>query len=405
MIQVRPFRAWRPAPHTASLVGSRSFLNYSPEQVRERLAGNPYSFLHILHAGHDDAGLTRGEHFDAVRRKFIEFVDKGYLLRESARAFYVYEQSCGSFTSHGLIGAVDVEDYRQGLVKVHEQTLAAREELFEEYLDHTGINAEPVLLAVPRARNFEAELESITRRSTLFDFCTTDMVRHRFWKVDHPDDLGRFAARFGEIKAVYIADGHHRCASSARLAQSRNAGPNSPKAAFLAYLVPESHLHIYNFDRAVKGLNGLSDQAFLEAMGRTGAIHPLPDGPTVPDPGNVQFFLRSGWYNLALPAPAGSSPVDQLDAARLSAAVLAPLLGITDLRSDPRVRFVPGMLGPGELERSVMAGQTDAGFHLRAVSFAEMRTVADHRECMPPKSTWIEPKLRSGLTIYSLEDH
>ncbi len=405
MIHLRPFRAWRPAPHTASLVGSRSYLNYSPEQLREKLEGNPYSFLHIIHADHGKEGTTRREQFDSVRRKFHEFADRGYLLRESARAFYVYEQSCGNFTSHGIIGAVGLEDYRQGRIKLHEQTLSAREELFKEYLDHTGINAEPVLLAVPHLPAFEAELESITRRPTLFDFCTTDQVRHRFWKVDHPDDLGRFAAHFHGLDAVYIADGHHRCASSAKLAESSQALPNGPKDAFLAYLVPEGQLHIYNFDRAVKGMNGLDDAGFLEALRQLGPVHPLPDGPDEPGKGSVQVLLRSGWYSLALPGPRTGSPVEWLDAAILSTTVLAPVLGITDLRTDQRVRFVPGMQGTAELQRLVMSGQADVAFHLCAVDFRELRAVADHQECMPPKTTWIEPKLRSGLIIYSLEDH
>lgn len=405
MIHVRPFRAWRPAPHTASLVGSRSFLNYSGEQLREKLAGNPYSFLHIIHADHDRAGMPRAEHFDAVRRKFLEFVAKGYLVREAARAFYLYEQSSTRFTSLGLIGAVDVADYREGRVKVHEQTLPVREQLFEEYLEHTGINAEPVLLAVPRETAFEADLEAMTRRPTLFDFCTTDQVRHRFWRVDHPDDLGKFAAHFLRMESVYIADGHHRCASSARLADSCGAKPGSPKSAFLAYLVPERQLHIYNFDRAVVGMNGMSDETFLDALRKIGDVKPLPNGPDVPGKGTVQVCLRSGWHAFKIPAPAGTSPVDQLDAAELSNSVLAPLLGLTDLRTGQRVRFVPGTQGPHELVRLVQSGKADVAFHLHAVSFNELRNVADHHACMPPKSTWIEPKLRSGLTIYSLDDH
>ncbi len=405
MIHVRPFRAWRPAPHTASLLGSRSFLSYSPQQLREKLSGNPYSFLHIIHADHDRAGMSRGEHFDAVRRKFLEFVAKGFLIRESARAFYLYEQSSDAFVSRGLIGAVDVQDYRDGRIKVHEQTLTNREELFKEYLDHTGINAEPVLLAVPQAPAFEADLDRITLRPTLFDFCTTDQVRHRFWKVDHPDDLGLFAAHFRNMEAMYIADGHHRCASSTRLAEACHAQVGSPKGAFLAYMVPQRQLHIYNFDRAVTGLNGLSEHDFLEAVRRIGPVWPLPQGPGVPDKGTVQLYLHGGWFGFAMPAPESLAAVDQLDASRLSTQILGPILGILDLRTDPKIRFVPGTSGTAELEHLVDSGKADVAFHLRAVDFNELRAVADQQACMPPKSTWVEPKLRSGLTIYSLEDH
>ncbi|MBS1547314.1 MAG: DUF1015 domain-containing protein [Bacteroidetes bacterium] len=405
MIHVRPFRAWRPAPHTASLVGSRSFLNYSEEQLREKLRGNPYSFLHIIHADHDRAGMSRTEHFDAVHRKFLEFVDKGFLVREAARAFYIYEQSSPGFISRGLIGAVDVADYREGRIKVHEQTLTAREELFKEYLDHTGINAEPVLLAVPRSKAFEVGLDAITMHPTLFDFCTTDQVRHRFWRVDHPDELGRFAACFRDMEAMYIADGHHRCASSARLAEQCAAAPGSPKSAFLAYMVPEGQLHIFNFDRTVKGLNGLDETSFLDRLRASGRLWPLPDGPGIPEKGTVELYTRSGWHGFEFPDQSTDQPAEQLDAARLSSSVLTPVLGIADLRTDQRVRFVPGTQGTDALEHSVDNGLADVAFHLQAVSFAELRTVADHHVSMPPKSTWIEPKLRSGLTIYSLDDH
>ena len=405
MIHVRPFRAWRPAAHTAHLVGSRSFLDYSPDQLREKLAGNPYSFLHIVFADHDRQGLTRAEHFDGVRRKFTEFTANGILQREERPAFYLYEQSSAAFTSRGIIGVVDVADYREGRIKIHEQTLAAREELFSEYLDHTGINAEPVLLAVPDAPGLETALDGITLRPTLYDFCTTDQVRHRFWKVDDPQELKALSGQFERMAAMYIADGHHRCASSARLAESSHAAPDAPKAGFLAFMVPERQLHIYNYDRTVKGLNGLTVPAFLDALRQVGALSTLADGPGEPEAGTVQIHVQGGWYALSLPKPSGTAPVDALDAAVLNEAVLCPVLGITDLRTDPRIRFVPGTHGTAELEQTVLSGKADVAFHLRSVTFNELRNVADSRGCMPPKTTWIEPKLRSGLTIYSLEDH
>ena len=405
MIHVRPFRAWRPAPYTAHLVGSRSYLNYSQEQLGEKLAGNPYSFLHIVHADHDRQGLTHAEHFDAVRRKFLEFVTKEILQRERAPAFYVYEQTCGAFTTRGLIGTVDVQDYSEGRIKVHEQTLTARVELFEEYLDHTGINAEPVLLAVPNAPELEAALDAIAKRRTLYDFCTTDQVRHRFWKVEAPEEVRKLGGHFQHMDAMYIADGHHRCASSARLAKHSGAQPGTPKAAFLAFMVPEPQLHIYNYDRTVRGLNGMGTDDFLRALGKVGSLTALPNGPGEPSPGFVHVFVPNGWYSLELPKWNGSFSVMGLDATLLNEHVLGPLLGITDLRTDPGIRFVPGTHSAAELERTVHSGKADVAFHLRAVTFAELQAVADNGQCMPPKSTWIEPKLRSGLTIYSLDDN
>ncbi|MBK8580386.1 MAG: DUF1015 domain-containing protein [Flavobacteriales bacterium] len=406
MIRVRPFRAWRPAPHTAHLVGSRSFLTYTPEQLREKLAGNPYSFLHIVHADHDRAGLTRAEHFDAVRRKFDEFTQEGFLQREEKPAFYLYEQSCATFTSMGLIGAVSVADYDEGRVKVHEQTLTAREEIFTEYLEHTGINAEPVLLAVPGSPDLEVRLAELAKGNTLYDFCTTDKIRHRFWKVDAPSEIDALVGHFKQLDALYIADGHHRSASSARLAMTTGAQGEDPKAWCLAYMVPQTQLHIFNFDRVVSGLNGHSPASFLEALGKTGRLTALPNGPERCAPaGHVQVRTQVGWHLLELPKTAGANVTEALDASMLSSAVLGPLLGIADLRTDPRIRFIPGTDPMAALDKLVDSGKADVAFNLCAVPFESLAAVADARGMMPPKTTWVEPKLRSGLTIYSLKDN
>ncbi|MBK9419926.1 MAG: DUF1015 domain-containing protein [Flavobacteriales bacterium] len=406
MIRVRPFRAWRPAPHTAHLVGSRSFLTYTPGELREKLAGNPYSFLHIVHADHDRVGLTRAEHFDGVRHKFEEFTHEGILLREERPAFYLYEQSCAAFTSMGLIGAVSVADYVEGRIKVHEQTLTAREAIFTEYLEHTGINAEPVLLAIPGPPVLEKHLHGLSVKPVLYDFCTTDRIRHRFWKIDEPAEIDALADHFRALDALYIADGHHRSASSARLAKASGAKGEDPKAWCLAYLVPHNQLHIFNFDRAVSGLNGHSPASFLEALGRTGTLTVLPDGPERCAPaGHVQVRTQSGWYRLELPKPMGTDVTEALDASVLSAAVLGPILGVMDLRTDPRIRFIPGTDPLAALDKLVDTGKADVAFNLCAIPFASLAAVADNLGLMPPKTTWVEPKLRSGLTIYSLEDN
>lgn len=405
MIRVRPFRAWRPAAWTAHLVGSRSFLTYTPEQLREKLAGNPYSFLQVVHAGHEHAEGGRAGHYDNVRRKFLEFIRDGILEREARASFYLYEQSCTAFTTLGLIGAVSVRDYEEGRIKVHEHTLQAREERFTEYLEHTGINAEPVLLAVPEGHTLEARLIRLCQGPALFDFATTDRVRHRFWRVDDPQEIEGLSGEFLRTASLYIADGHHRSASSARLAQGHGVGENDPRSWCLAYMVPATQLHIFNFDRAVKGLNGHDPSGFIQALGQVGPVTALPGGPEAKAPkGHVQVRSRAGWHLLRLPAATDGPVCDGLDASVLSRDVLAPLLGITDLRTDPRVRFVPGIQGVQELDRLVDQGMADVAFNLCALPFADLAAVADQRGLMPPKTTWVEPKLRSGLTIYSLED-
>jgi uncharacterized protein (DUF1015 family) len=404
MILLRPFRAWRPATGKAHRVGSRSYVSYTDEQLRAKLDGNPYTFLHVIHPdGWGDAHLPRHERHTKVRVKFRAFCDLGYLERDPEPHLYVYEQTNRGVASLGIIAGVSVADYRAGLIKKHEQTLTNRENLFKEYLRATGMNAEPVLLAAPDDGRLDLLLRPITTQAPDSDFTTGDGVRHRFWAVRDRAWTDSVQDLFSTMPALYIADGHHRLASSARLAESTAATDVDPKAWCLAYILPHTHLHILNFDRAVTTLNGLSPEAFIDALRKVGRVEKVDAPGTVH--GVVCVRTTLGWHALHLPPPpAGASPSEQLDPARLSELVLGPILGIHDLRTDPHIRFIPGTHGIEELEHLVDSGAMAAAFHLQPVSFEELKAVADTGGAMPPKSTYIEPKLRSGLTVYSLED-
>ena len=407
MVQFRPFRAWRPVADKAHLVASRSYVSYSEEKLLEKLIGNPFSFLHVIHPDHGSTEtLSRTQRFANVRRKWNEFVGEGWYVRDELPSVYLYEQIRPGSTSRGLIGAVSVGDYRGGRVKVHEHTLQQREELFKDYLDATGINAEPVLLAAPKESGLMDAAPDLWNTRPTYDFSTTDRVRHRLWAVQDAASIATLCACFNKTEALYIADGHHRMASSARLAESKGAFADAPKAWCLAFVVPEEHLHIHNFDRAVTSLNGMDTGEFLKALIKVGPLTELSEAPSSPPVhGVVNICTRQGWYGMKLPVPGlHSSAADALDASVLSARVLDPVLGIHDLRTDPHVKFIPGTAGVAELERMVRDGEAAVAFNLRPVDFDELRAVADTGGCMPPKSTYIEPKLRSGLTVYSLED-
>jgi uncharacterized protein (DUF1015 family) len=408
MITLRPFRAWRPVPDKAHLVASRSYLTYSEEKMLEKLIGNPYSFLHVIHADHGSTEqLSRAQRFTNVRRRWNDFVDEGWYMREERPCLYIYEQTKKGVLSRGIIGGVSVGDYRNGRIKLHEHTLNEREELFKEYLDATGINAEPVLLAAPGGSGLDDAMKALREARATYDFSTTDMVRHRLWAVEEPADIAMITACFERLDALYIADGHHRMASSARLAEGADATDQLPKGWCLAFIVPQEHLHIHNFDRAITSLAGMDTEEFLAALGEVGAMEALEGMPSAPpDPGHVHMCTRNGWYTVALPVPKpDATAAECLDASVLSSAILDPVLGIHDLRTDPHVRFIPGTQGIAELARMVEDGEAAVAFSLRPVSFAELQSVSDTGGCMPPKSTYIEPKLRSGLTVYSLEDH
>lgn len=404
MIELRPFRAWRPVPEKAHLVGSRSYVTYTPEELEQRLSSNPCSFLHVLRP--EDAStahLSRAERFHRVRMAFKGFCEGGIMLREAAPAMYLYEQETHGNVSRGLICGVSTRAYRDGRIKVHEQTLTARENLFAEYLQSTGINAEPVLLATPDGNAWEALLDPLLNTRPTYSFRTNDLVSHRLWPITEEPLRVRLQKSFAGIQALYIADGHHRMASSARLSESRGCTDVDPADWCLAFIVPRRQLYIYNFDRVVSDLASFSEDGFLEALLRVGAMTPM-SGPYAA-PGIIGIRLRSQWYSLKLPPPEGPrSTVERLDAARLSELILGPLLGITDLRTDKRIGFIPGTFGTQELNRLVDTGEAAVAFHLHPVSFAELQAVADEGGTMPPKSTYIEPKLRSGMLVYSLED-
>jgi len=404
MISLRPFRAWRPVPDKAHLVGSRSYVSYSPEQLAEKLEGNPYTYLHIIHPdGMKPEELSRSERFARVRVAFKEFCDEGMLLRDDAPCIYVYEQSAKGMLSRGIVVGVSVADYRAGRIKVHEHTLTARENLFADYLGSTGVNAEPVLLADPAGEAWQPLLDPIVATHPEYDFSTTDRVRHRLWVVSDVELRIQLQKSFADVPALYIADGHHRMASSARLAEANGATDVSPEAWCLAFIVPQSQLYIRNFDRVVMDLGHMDEAGLLAALGSIGALVSVEKPRTAH--GTFAVRTASGWHLLHLPkADPALPPADQLDCARLSDLVLGPVLGIADLRTDPRVRFVPGTSGTKELERLVDSGKAAVAFHLHPVEFAELQAVSDTGGIMPPKSTYIEPKLRSGLTVYSLED-
>jgi len=404
MIELRPFRAWRPAPERAHLVGSRTYVSYSEEELAQRLAENPHSFLHVLRP--DDAStakLTRTERFHRVRTAFKGFCDSGTMVREEQPAIYLYEQESRGNLTRGIVCGVSTQAYRDGRIKVHEQTLTAREQLFAEYLGSTGMNAEPVLLATPDGTAWEALLDPLLNTRPAYAHRTRDLVSHRLWPITDRTMHERLQRAFAEVPALYIADGHHRLASSARLAESR--GLTDVDAAYwcLAFIVPRKQLYVFNFDRVVHELAGLDERGFLDALARIGSLAPTR-GPYAA-PGVIGVRTTGGWHSLTLPAPGHGCPAaDRLDAARLSSLVLGPVLGIHDLRTDRRVGFVPGTAGTTELDRRVQQGEAAAAFHLHPVSFEQLKTVSDEGGTMPPKSTYIEPKLRSGMLVYSLEE-
>ena len=399
----RPFKAIRPTRDKANLVASRSYLSYSDETLKEKLEHNPFTFLHIINPDYKDEIKLKGtEKFKAVKEKFNKFKEAGFLITEPSESFYIYQQLHGHHTFEGIIGATAVSDYLNGNIKKHEHTLTAREEMFKSYLDTTGFNAEPVLLCHNENTTITAIIQKYKGTRAEYEFTTTNKVVHKLWLVNNTDDIDTITNAFTTIDNLYIADGHHRSASSALLAQNSNKANSK---YFMSFLIDENQLNIINFNRLVKHTNGLKPSELITEIGKSFTVTKkgnTPYSPTLTD--EISMYLSEEWYSLvALAKAVKQDCVSKLDPAILSNNILAPILNITDEKTDKNIVFEAGTVPLTEIAQKVDSKEFEVAFILKPIPINALKQVADNNLSMPPKSTYIEPKLRSGLIIYPLD--
>lgn len=406
MAEIRPFRAVRPANDKVHLVASRSYVTYSDEQLRDKLRNNPYSFVQIIHPDlNSDSPTVPGttERFERVRDKYDEFVEEGIFQRDGQASYYVYRQTHEGLDSMGVIATASAEDYRNGQIKVHEQTLAQREALFAEYLEVTGFNAEPILLTHEDDEALNGWLMGVNTRAPEVHFTTADGVTHRLWRIDQEEEVAFLQERYAAMGPLYIADGHHRSASSVLLAeQLQSAGradAEHPVNRFMVYIIPASRLTIHGYHRLIRDLGGIPPSEFLEAIKvhSQAQVTPLKQPEKLPGTGSILLYLDAAWYRIDF---RDTVPEGMPDAAWLTEHILSPILGISDLRNDPRIAFEPETAGIETIAQLVDTSLYQCAFLLHPVPFEQMKVLSDQGQSMPPKSTWIEPKLRSGLVIY-----
>jgi len=417
MAIIRPFKGIRPAKDKVHLITSRSFDTYDPEVVQDKLKNNPFSFLQIIMPdGFKANGKPKSkEKLKSIKQRFKEFINKSYLRKEEKASFYIYQQTSNGSTFTGVIGCVAVDDYLNGIIKTHEKTLESREEKMVNYLQVVDINAEPVCLTYPDNKGLDKIISQSVNAEPEYDFTTTNSVRHKLWLIDeqlNPEII----RRFGKIKSVYVADGHHRSASSALLGQkSRDVDPNGSSDAgynfFMSILIPFSQIKMYAYNRLVKDLNGLSKDAFLSRLTRDFDVEQIDS--TIFKPSclhELGMYLDGSWYRLqAKPVTyEGKDAVSSLDSKILSQHILSPILNITDIsaRTSDRITFIGGAGGNEEmvLKQKIDNGEMKVAFTLFPVTINQLVNVADAGLTMPPKSTWVEPKLRSGLVVYGLTE-
>jgi uncharacterized protein (DUF1015 family) len=409
MAIIKPFKGIRPSKDKSHLVVSKSVETYSPAQLTSKLSVNPYTFLHVIKP---DFGKNINskpgspEELQKIKKKFLEFIDEEILFQDKEDSFYIYQQVVAGQARTGLIGCASIWDYFSNTIKVHEQTFSDRVERLKNYLEVCDFNAEPVCLTYPDNITLDKIVRKITSADPEYDFTTTNRVRHKLWKASDKETVSAITAAFGKIPFTYIADGHHRISSSALLGKSRKQ--NNPKHTgkepynfFMAVFFPESMLKIHEYNRVVKDLNFLSRDAFLKKLSANFSIEEKGKKTHTPDrKGNFSMYLEDRWYALSLK----DTSTVKLDVETLSDLVLGPLLGIHDLKSDKRIFFLSGYRGIEELQRTVDSGKATVAFGLYPITVNDIIETADAGGTMPPKSTWVEPKTRSGLVIYSLSE-
>ena len=409
MAIVKPFCAIRASRNKVTLVSSRSYETYSPAELGAQLDFNPFSFLHIVspsYKHHEE--LTSEQHFQLIHDKYVEFKELEYFSKDETPAFYVYKKVTKENSFCGIIAATSVEDYANNYIKKHEETLGQREILFEKYLHTTGFNAEPVLLTYPDNSVIEAILTKYQNSRAEYEFTTENYKTHYLWTVTFENDIQIIADEFKKMNAIYIADGHHRTASSYLL--SKNMKRDNPNHNgdedynfFMSYLIPESDLKIFEFNRFVKDLNGLTTNAFLEKLAVLYRIEKKGSQYYYPSKKHhFSMYLDGKFYSLYLKKDEFEieDALSDLDTQLLFKTVLEPILDIHDLRNDKRLDYIHSKQGAINLKEQVDTGKYKVAFGLYPITVKQLKSVADAGLKMPPKSTYILPKLRSGLTIY-----
>lgn len=404
-MRIRSFQGLRPSQESVNRVVSLPYDVVSTEEARALAGNNPLSMLHVVRAEIDFPEGT-DPYSDAVYGRAVENFKKlqaqGHLIRDDRSGMFVYQQKMGNHVQKGIVALSHVDDYENGLIKKHEKTRVAKENDRTRLTAEMRANAGPVFLCYKDVDALTAEMEASAAAAPLYDVTTEDGIRHTVWRVQNPD---RVASQFASVPCTYVADGHHRAASAARVGrENRAANPlhtgEEDYNWFLTVLFPGSQLQILPYNRLVQDLRGLDVAAFLKAVEATGSLSAC-DSDTPTAAGDVRIYIDGSWYQLILQPETGADPVSQLDVSMLQERVLAPILGIEDPRTDDRIDFVGGIRGTAYLKQQVDNGKAAVAFSVYPVSIEQLMSIADAGQIMAPKSTWFEPKLRSGFLIHT----
>ena len=412
-MKIKPFRGIRPPKELVEQVSSRPYDVLNSEEARQEAAGNPKSLYHIIKPEINFEPML-DEHdprvYEAAALQFAKFKEEGWLVQDKEERYYVYAQTMNGRTQYGLVVGAWVDDYLEGRIKKHELTRRDKEEDRMKHVRVLNANMEPVFFAYPHRDDLDQIVAKVCAGEPEYDFVAApEGFRHTFWVIKDQDVIARITEIFAQIPAMYIADGHHRSAAAAGVGAEKQKATGDKKAEFnffLAVCFPDNQLNIIDYNRVVRDLNGLTSEAFLDALRADFEVE--DKGSEIYKPQrlhNFSLYLDGRWYSLT--AKEGryddADPIGVLDVTISSNLILDKILGIKDLRSDKRIDFVGGIRGLGELKRRVDSGEMKVALALYPVTMQQIIDIADSGNIMPPKTTWFEPKLRSGLVIHELD--
>lgn len=416
MAILKPFRGLRPPKDIVKDLASRPYDVLDSKEARVEAKDNLYSFLRVVKPEielPEDTDLYSRQVYDKALENFKKFQENGWLKKDETANFYIYAQTWGRKIQYGIVGCAGVEDYLNEVIKKHELTRPDKEEDRMKHVRIVNANAEPVFFSY----NAVPEIDNIVKEITLnslpeYDFVADDGFGHKFWVIENRQTVEKLEKLFAEVPSFYVADGHHRTAAAALVGnekkmQNPNHTGNEEYNFFMAVLFPDNQLTIIDYNRVVKDLNGLSKEEFLTRLEKIFEVKEKGTEEYKPDRlHNFSMYLDGKWYELD--AREGTyddnDPIGVLDVTILSKHVLDNILGIKNLRTDKRIDFVGGIRGLGELKKRVDSGEMEVAFALYPVTMKQLTDIADTGNIMPPKTTWFEPKLRSGLVVHSLED-
>ena len=404
-MRLAPFRALRPPAPFARDVAAVPYDTVDTQEAKALAAGNDRSFLHVEKSEIDfpeGSDIYAPEVYARAAVNLARLEADGALIRESEPRFYVYRQQMGGHAQHGVVGCCHIEDYERDVIRKHEKTRDDKEQDRTRHVDALGANAGPVFLAFRDVPAIDELIRRAEQAPPVFDFTSVDGVQHSAWKVEATAEC---VQAFDKVPVCYIADGHHRASAAVNVGRARRkANPGHTGAEeynrFLGVLFPASQLRILPINRCVLGFNGLSQEAFLRRVRQSFAVTPHASAEP-PSPGHVSMYLGGAWWGLSWASEPAGDPVSGLDVSVLQDRLFDPILGIKDPRRDERIEFVGGIRGTEDLVARVRAGRAAAAFSMFPVTMGEVMAIADAGRIMPPKSTWFEPKLRSGLFVHT----